>query len=409
MDAREAGHSLLTATAVRARARQMLALADAGKLAHWRVDRDRLGVVADYVLDTMQANYPDLDIPFHARWRHFVVKGEDWWAGDERVAALASQGERARAEIDLAVVSVLLDAGAGPAWRYETSRGPVLRRSEGLAIASLDMFMDGFFSSSVADLMRVDAHALANVDAALLAQGFKVSATNPLVGLDGRAALLNALGKALSARPSVFARRGVPRPGGLYDHFMAVTRGAPLKAEAILATLLEHLGPIWPSRLELGGVALGDTWRHKLIEGEGATAGFVPFHKLSQWLAYSLIEPLQRAGIEVTDVDGLTGLPEYRNGGLFIDLGALALKDPSQAGVAHEPGSELIVEWRALTVALLDEIAVPLREKLGLDAQSLPLAKVLEGGTWSAGRRIAKEKRGDGSPPLSISSDGTVF
>ena len=405
----DAVHILLTAAAVRARARQMLALCEAGRLAHWSLDRARLGAVADYVLETMRANYPTLDIPFHARWRHFTVKGEDWWAQDERTAALASQGDRARAEIDLAVVSVLLDAGAGPSWRYETSRGPVLRRSEGLAIASLDMFMDGFFSSSTGELLRVDAHALANVDAALLAQGFKVSATNPLVGLEGRAALLNALGKALSARPSVFARRGVPRPGGLYDHFMAVTRGAPLKAETILTTLLEHFGPIWPSRLELGGVALGDTWKHPLIEGEGGTAGYVPFHKLSQWLAYSLIEPLQRAGIDVTDVDGLTGLPEYRNGGLFIDLGALVLKDPAQAAVAQDPGSALIVEWRALTVALLDEVAALLREKLGLDAQSLPLAKVLEGGTWAAGRRIAKEKRADGSPPLSILSDGTVF
>ena len=33
------------------------------------------------------------------------------------------------------------------------------------------------------------------------------------------------------------------------------------------------------------------------------------------------------AGIEVTDIDGLTGLAEYRNGGLFVDTGVLAFRD----------------------------------------------------------------------------------
>ena len=67
------------------------------------------------------------------------------------------------------------------------------------------------------------------------------------------------------------------------------------------------------------------------------------------------------------------------------------------------------MEWRALTVALLDEIAPLVRGKLGLTAAQLPLAAVLEGGTWSAGRRIAKEKRADGGPPVRIISDGSVF
>ena len=75
----------------------------------------------------------------------------------------------------------------------------------------------------------------------------------------------------------------------------------------------------------------------------------------------------------------------------------------------HEPGAECIVEWRALTVALLDRIAPLVRERLGLDAAAMPLASVLEGGTWAAGRRIAREKRADGSPPIAIISDGSVF
>ena len=90
-------------------------------------------------------------------------------------------------------------------------------------------------------------------------------------------------------------------------------------------------GPIWPSRLELGGVPLGDCWRHPALTTGDATTGLVPLHKLSQWLAYSLIEPLQAAGIEVTDIDGLTGLAEYRNGGLLVDTGVLQLRDPQRS------------------------------------------------------------------------------
>jgi hypothetical protein len=51
-----------------------------------------------------------------------------------------------------------------------------------------------------------------------------------------------------------------------------------------------------------------------------------------------------------------------------------------------------IVEWRALTVIGLDRLADAVRGELGL-AEAFPLARVLEGGTWSAGRRIAAQRR----------------
>jgi hypothetical protein len=69
----------------------------------------------------------------------------------------------------------------------------------------------------------------------------------------------------------------------------------------------------------------------------------------------------------------------------------------------------LIVAWRAMTVALLDRLAPLVRERLGVSRDSFPLARMLEGGTWVAGRRIAAERRADGGPPFTIISDGTVF
>ena len=66
----------------------------------------------------------------------------------------------------------------------------------------------------------------------------------------------------------------------------------------------------------------------------------MPFHKLSQWLVYSLIEPLAAAGFNVTAIDGLTGLAEYRNGGLFIDSGVIVARDPDLPHRMLDPFAE---------------------------------------------------------------------
>ena len=135
----------------------------------------------------------------------------------------------------------------------------------------------------------------------------------------------------------------------------------------------------------------------------------MPFHKLSQWLSYSLVEPLEGAGLKVVELDALTGLPEYRNGGLLVDAGALRPKQTRAAGEDFAAGDEPIVEWRALTVALLDRSRARARPSRPGCRRSLPLVKVLEAGTWFAGRVLAAERRPGGGPPIAVESDGTVF
>jgi hypothetical protein len=393
---------------VRERAHQMLALRD--RLPNFSVDLAKLDQTADLVINTTRAAYPSLDVPFHSRWRHFDIDGFDYWDEIDRAMAWPSPEEKARAAFDLAIVSVLLDAGAGPRWRYRYPvSGETIGRSEGLALASLVMFRDCEFSIWPSRPLRVDGSILAELPEAKLVRGFQVSDDNPLLGVPGRADLLRRLGGTVMAAPKIFGRNDTPRPGGLFDHLAALAQNGKIAAPTILSELLTHLGPIWPSRLSLGGIALGDCWKHSALTTGDETSGLVPLHKLSQWLAYSLIEPLQWAGIEVTDIDGLTGLAEYRNGGLFVDSGALKLRDPAAAAREHTVDSELVVEWRALTVALLDRLADIVRARLNMDRESLPLAKVLQGGTWTAGRTIARQLRADGSPPLKIVSDGTVF
>jgi hypothetical protein len=259
----------------------------------------------------------------------------------------------------------------------------------------------GFFSADPADPWRADADALSRLPTEAFARAFQHGPGNELLGIEARAALLRRLGEVCAARPDLFG--ALARPGNLLDYWAA--RGEEISAAELLHTLLEVLGPIWPGRLSLGGVPLGDCGRLPAVPGNG----IVPFHKLTQWLAYSLVEPLEAAGLRVLDIDGLTGLAEYRNGGLFIDCGVLEPRDPDLLRQSLAPLSEPVVEWRALTVALLDRLAGLVRERLGKSPQQFPLACVLEGGTWAAGREIALERRPDGRAPIRIISDGTLF
>ena len=402
---RDAVRTLRSTETVRARAHHLLARARADESEYFTVDDAALPPTAALVAEVTRQRYPTLAIPYHSRWRHFEVGGVNRRAWlDERLVH-ATPAERARALIDLAVVSVLLDAGAGPGWSWqEAPTGQRLARSEGLAVATLHAFAGGLFSSAADEPLRVDAAALSRIDANALAQVFQVSDSNPLVGLDGRAALLRLLGAAMAAQPDVYGAHG--RPGRLFDALTAA--GQAVQAHAILRLLLDTLSGIWPAGNALQGVPLGDCWPLAGAGGEGLAAGWVPFHKLSQWLTYSLLEPFEWAGHPVAGLDALTGLPEYRNGGLLLDSGVLRLRDAGAAQARWTPADPLVVEWRALTVALLDELGPLTCRALGLPDQALPLACVLEGGTWAAGRVLAQRLRG-GLPPLQIESDGTVF
>ncbi|MGB3200909.1 MAG: URC4/urg3 family protein [Nodosilinea sp.] len=395
--------------AIRDRSRALFALAERDQLQHFRYHPEAMAGTAAYVLEVMQQQYPVGHIPFHSRWRHFEVEGRSRLDLMEPNLSTLDPLEQARLKVDLAITSVLLDAGAGSQWRYvEPGTELVFTRSEGLAIASFHSFKSGLFSSQLDVPWQADAQGLTQLTSAQLGQAFQVTDANPLLGLDGRVALLQKLGHTLQQQPQCFGA-DVSRPGHLVDYWLTKAPAGQLSAVIILQTILTALGPIWPGRLELEGTNLGDVWPHPQLSAIEPGGNLVPFHKLSQWLTYSLLEPLQELGLTITDLDQLTGLAEYRNGGLFLDLGVLSLKDPAAIDVAHSPGSPLIVEWRALTLCLLDDLAAHLRQTLGLDANTLPLVKILQGGTWTAGRQIAAAKRPGGSPPIPLASDGTVF
>ncbi|KAJ2663330.1 hypothetical protein IWW48_001432 [Coemansia sp. RSA 1200] len=440
--------------AVRERSQEVLKRAEQGKLQHFEYDASKVDEVAEYVYSLIMRDYGGIDkVPMHGRWRSYCIKtvGDDGLSKtrdlvSEHVArwreADVGEWESARRIVDLFMVSVLVDAGAGSQWRYQDAEFGTLARTEGLGLAALRMFEAGAFSSSKTNAFQVDAAALESLDDQALLDGFQVSDTNPLLGSANRAQLLRSLGRALRAQTAYFGgmcacQNHPARPGFMLD-YLTGRASAPrtVSIDDLWEVVVDGLAAVWPaSRTKLDGVSLGDVWQCDTLQPDAAddatprqtepgARSLVPFHKLSQWLTWSLLEVATRlARFTVRGTERLTGLAEYRNGGLFVDMGVLTLASAARERGTAASGSELppvfagsdpvVVEWRAMTVALLDLVADRIRRLGSLDESQLPpmfLSRVLEGGTWKAGREMAAKLRSPtNDPPINIVSDGTLF
>lgn len=208
--------ALWSPDAVRERSENIFRAGLAGELTHFGILLERLPRVAARVAKETHDAYPGGRVPDHGRFRHFGAGGVDRLALLDAKLGASSREEKARAHIDLVLTSVLLDAGAGPQWRYrETATGRSFERSEGLAVASFHMFTAGLFSARSDEPLRADAARLAALDPSEIALGFQAGENNSLVGLSGRARLLQALASAMIDRPDVFG--SPPRAGNLFD------------------------------------------------------------------------------------------------------------------------------------------------------------------------------------------------
>lgn len=428
---------LKSVPSIRARSQQVYA--NRKDLRHFHYQESNLKNVVNFVLAIIRRDYGTdyASIPPHGRWQHFEVGGRK--RVDELLATFVSIDvmEKTRRIVDLFLVSVLLDAGAGNKWAYKANNGKLYRRSEGLAVASLEMFQKGMFSSNPAVKTQVDAAGLRTLTAEALGDALQVSPANPMSGLEGRSSLLLRLSHALTTNMAMFGDSG--RPGHLVDFLLGHPSGTKgpdgpvVSATLLWSVLLDGLSSIWPAgRTHLAGSSLGDAWPYAGGPTAPEHANIIPFHKLTQWLTYSLMAPMTKLlNIQFAHANLLTGLPEYRNGGLFVDLGVLTLKkQDADRGVAafvdngkiegqqsseviplFDPGDDVIVEWRAMTVCLLDQVHAEINRSLSLTGpRALSLPQVLEAGTWKAGREIAEVQRPNtrGSP-IAILSDGTVF
>ncbi|KAK6003563.1 hypothetical protein QM012_009334 [Aureobasidium pullulans] len=412
---------LLTLESVREQARHVYDAAVNGNLNNFIYDATMLDVTADYVVSLILRDWkPEMfsKIPPHGRWQHFNAGGVPRL--DPMIGQWKDDGideiEIARRVIDIIVVSVLLDAGAGDHWTFTEENGVKIGRSEGLAVASLNAFKLGVFGSSCVDELSSEK----------LAAAMQSTDSNPLLGMESRTELLRRLGKSLLSKKKFYVNDSC-RPGHLIDYILeSGSVGDALDFKVLWSLLQELLIPTWPEgRTTVTGAAIGDAWPLKVLANQKQALPIQPFHKLTQWLAYSLTSAIQRLlAKDWINMDILTGLPEYRNGGLFVDMQVLALKpEVLEAGLKqsgktlpqYDADGDVIVEWRAMTVVLLDIVAKMVNEKIaqkcGPNVSPLSLAQILEAGTWKAGRELAKEHRADlnACSPILMSSDGTLF
>jgi hypothetical protein len=512
---------------IRARCAAVTRAVEEGRSGHFKLDRSRLPDLAQRAAVLAREHFADLKTPHLGQWGRFGAGGLDRKGELDALLAPRFPAERLHAHIDLTVVSVLLGAGAGRAWRYverpeldalalpvhrqkgedllamlgaaagkapaastqaaatapdtaeapateppvtETSTTeppiteppateppvaqahvpeapaadpqPKLRQlatfsgTEGLSVAVFRAFVAGVFSSDPADPLRVDALALKRLDAAALRAVFQSSPSNPLPGLEARAAVLTHLGEVLQEQAE--RHGGLARPARLIDS-LSGAEGAPgLTATQLLREVQRLHAPAWISGSRVLGLPAGDVWPHlwagaatdvtlaaadpgagaaqRPTATDRATAGWVPFHLLGQWMTYSLVEPLGWAGLQVSGLEALTALPEIALGARLVDAGVIVPRHPGDLTKTYKPSSDLVVEWRALTVTLMDELAGLVRELSEASAQWEPSA--LNRGAAAPMRDLPLtlglalllgKPAEDAAPPLKIDSDGTLF
>ncbi|KAK4518024.1 uncharacterized protein ATC70_001374 [Mucor velutinosus] len=434
---------LLSLHAVRERCFKVQEAAVKNKLQHFDIDTSKLQDMVQFVISLIKRDYDDpSQIPVHGRWRHFDAGGRP------RIQTLinswASLGidatEQTRRVLDLFTIGVLLDIDPNQSYSFrETSTNRFYKRREGIAIAILEMFMAGTFSINPNQPHRVDSEALARLTMDDLLAGFKTDTSTSLIGLQDRLDLLKHLAQAIQRRPDYFGGEEglVPRPGNMMDYLLChpttikTKKGPLIHLETLWPVILE-IGEIWTvedvSNCKGGTFQLGDVWPCAAL---GDQDQMVPFHKLSQWMVYSLIEPMEKLlGAVIEGTEQLTPLSDYANGGLLMDTGFITLKKqdyergienyrknsllPGQPKVEVAPMFEMsdpvVVEWRALTTAYLDLVADRVRATLRMSKKTLSLTQLIEGGTTSAGKELAEISRPNTQePPIVIKCDRRVI
>ena len=358
-------------------------------------------------------------IPSHSRWRHFDAGGVDRLAELERAARRRSTPtERARARIDLVVDqraarrrrrAALALRRAGHRRDVRALRGPGGGELPRCSCA-------GAFSADPATPLRVDADgAGARRRGRLGAASSRCRATIRWSGSTGRAALLRRLGARAAARgPSLRCRRRAPGRtcSTLLRARARARRGVAARATSCARCSIGLRPDLAGPTAAATASTLGDVWPHPARRRRRARRGLVPFHKLSQWLAYSLLEPLERAGVRGDRTSTRSPAWPSTATAACCSTPACSCRAPRRRRCAsvHRSGDELVVEWRALTVALLDRA----RRRACARALGAPRASC----RWRASSKAAPGPPAASSRPsaarrrrrrIRVASDGTVF
>ncbi|QDG74505.1 DUF1688 family protein [Labrenzia sp. PHM005] len=374
---------------VRKLSKEFLNRAVRGDLQYVTVDSSKLDQALIKTLEITKQTYPDFQIPPYGVWRLFEAGGVDRWSALASAREFQTADELLTAASDLAILAVYMDVSTPPGWSYEdTMAGTVATGRQATALAAINMFAAGSFSSDPVDPFRVDADALIRLETEELASGLQWNAGRDAALLKKLQRHLKRFGEALALRADLFGEGETTRPGNLLVKLGSEGWGS-VDATAILDRLLQSLAPLWEGGAAKGDVSFGDSFE---FSGESGQDGprTIPFHLTAQVMVYSLVEPLAWAGYEVDELDTLTGPADAEHAALFVEAGVLRITS-DEADLTSEQANDRMIELRAITGALIDQLADMLRKELEVEAEQLPLSCILEGGTNRAGAEILRE------------------
>ena len=442
---------LFNAGTVRLRCAGVLRSVEQNLSASFRLDRSALDLLAQRVTAQLQDKAFTASAFTAPFWQRLQSDGIDRPAELSRLLSGEAALDRARAWADLALLGTLLGADPGPRWRYVEqqalptaafaqatpdellalldragksaaegaaapppiaatspstgpSTSPSTGGSTGLALATFRAFVAGAFSADKTRPCRADAATLRHVDVAALRAMLQGTPLNTIQGLEKRAALLSRLGQVLPARLSEL----VP------PLHLQAEAGTEVMASALLSALLPALAAAWPAA-PVQGLPAGDVWQHRwagdaVVAGQDAgqdlgTGGWVPLHAATQALVCTLALPLQQAGYRLVGLETLTASADSSNSALLLAAGVIVPRQQRLLSLSLKPGDEAVVECRALTVALFEEITNQVRATLqpaqGALAAELQVAEVVHA--------TAVVLAGGGAPALTVEGDGALF
>lgn len=380
---------IFKAETVRGNANEFLSRAVRGDLQFVEVASDKLKQALIDVLETTKQTYPEFQIPPYGVWRLFEAGNVDRWSALASAREFQTADELLASAADLAILTVYMDVSTPSDWSYkDTMAGTVVIGRQATALAAINMFAAGSFSSDPVDPFRVDADALIRLDIDELASGLQWNSEENATLLRNLQRHLKRFGEALALRADLFGEGETTRPGNLLVKLGNEGWGS-VDATVILDRLLQSLAPLWEGGSVKGDVSFGDSFDYGANSGPDGSLT-VPFHSTAQEMVYSLVEPLAWAGFEVDELEALSAPSDAVHTALFVQSGVLVFKN-EERDLPSEQAINRMIEIRAVTVALTDQLADLLRKELKVEAGQLPLSCVLEGGTSRAGKAILRE------------------
>ena len=359
-----------------------------GRSPHFTLDESRLAAVAGYVADVTRDAYPDLKIPYHSRWRHFSAGGVDRW-GELAARRDADALERARIAVDLATVSVLLDAGAGERLALPRPRDrPCLRTFGGACGCQPRHVRRGpLLLRRGPSLARRSCRACAH---RCRGAGAPLSGRQPIIRWSDWSGAAHCCAASAPRWPSGrictdMRRRGRATWSTICSRIADRRRiSASSRACAHCSRACRRSGRPGSRSMDLPSAMPAGI--PPCARGD-ATDRIVPFHKLSQWLTYSLLEPLEAAGLargEARRAHRACRISQRRAAGR-------SRRDPRRAADRSDGAPRGFLGARRRMARADSRVDGPTgRFGARTSWARMPpsrMPQLLQGGTWSAGAR----------------------